>query len=45
MGNVGSIEITDGDVRCRGMEEQLVGGKCNVSLAWVNNSRSALLQS
>lgn len=42
--DIGCIQVADGDVRCRGVEKELVGGKRDVALAWVDNSLRALLQ-
>jgi hypothetical protein len=45
MRNIGGIQVTDGNVRCRGVQEKLVGWKSDVSLAWVDDPPSTVLES
>lgn len=44
MRDVGGIQVTDGYVRCRGVQEKLVGWKSDVPLAGVDDAASAVLK-
>jgi len=44
MRNIGGIQITDGNVRCRGVQEKLVGWKSDVPLAGVDDPPGAVLE-
>lgn len=44
MRDIGGIQVTDRDVRCRGVQKKLVGRKGDVPLTGVDNSASAVLQ-
>lgn len=44
MRDVGCIQVTDGYVGCRGVQEKLVGWKSDVPLAGVDDPASAVLK-
>lgn len=44
MGDIGSIEVTDGDMAGGGVEKQLVGGESDILLTGENNAPGTFQQ-